>query len=115
MSSLKFEKVAMTAKYTSRFFWQVALIATLFFSFLGECQAYTANKVWFEFRPNGLFRIHVNYTIPDLKEFRDAYIEFKSRKKAEKFYWDVVRGADFYLNDPSKTSFKTPVSAPEPW
>jgi hypothetical protein len=77
--------------------------------------AFTANKVWFEFRPGSIYRVYVNYTVPELKEFREAYTEFRSKKEAEKFYWDVVRGADFYLPRPDERRFQTDPPRPEPW
>ena len=78
-------------------------------------KALTANQVAFEFRPNGLYRVYVYYTVPALKEFREAYIEFTNRKKAEKFYFDVLRGADFYLNDPNQVTFVNKPLEPQPW
>ncbi|MCX6116468.1 MAG: hypothetical protein NT027_02920 [Proteobacteria bacterium] len=77
--------------------------------------ALTANQVAFEFRPNGIYRVHVYYTVPALKEFRESYIEFTSQKKAEKFYFDVLRGADFYLEDPDKVRFVNQPLEPQPW
>lgn len=78
-------------------------------------RALTANQVAFEFRPNGKYRIYLYYTVPALKEFREAYIEFISRKKAEKFYFDVLRGADFYLEDPEQVTFVNKPLEPQPW
>lgn len=83
----------------------------------GVAQAYTANKVWFEFRPGGIYRVHVNYTVPELKEFRNSFVEFRNRKKAEKYYWDLVKGGDFYNPSPESIRFvNTPADvAPDPW
>ena len=80
-----------------------------------RASAYTANKVWFEFLPTGHYRVYVNYTVPDLKEFREAWSEFATKKEAEHFYWDLVRGADFYLPDPKSMRFTTQPAAPQPW
>jgi hypothetical protein len=77
--------------------------------------AYTANQVSFEFRPNGIFRVYLYYTVPAIKEYREATVEFVSRKKAEKFYYDVLRGADFYIDDKGKTEFVNAPLAPKPW
>ncbi len=76
--------------------------------------AYTANKVWFEFHPNK-YRVVVNYTVPELKEFRQAYVEFVSKKKAEAFYWALVKGADFYPPDPKSQRYLANPSSPSPW
>ena len=77
--------------------------------------SYSANKVWFEFRPNGRYRVYCNYTVPALKEFREAYAEFNQKKEAESFYWDLIRGADFYLPDPKTRNFVNPVTHADPW
>ncbi len=77
--------------------------------------AFAANKVWFEFRPEGIYRVYVNYTVPELKEFRESYVEFRKKKDAERFYWDLVKGADFYPEDPATRRFNAPSLKPEPW
>ena len=76
---------------------------------------YTANKVWFEFRPEGIYRVYVNYTVPELKEFRESYVEFVSKKNAQRFYFDLVRGADFYPPDPKERRFLNQPMEPDPW
>lgn len=80
-----------------------------------DVRAYTANQVSFEFRPNGIYRVYLYYTVPALKEFREAAVEFTSRKKAEKFYFEVLRGADFFIDDKGKTQFVNDPLAPSPW
>ena len=77
--------------------------------------AYTANQVAFEFRPNGIYRVHLYYTVPAIKQFRESVVEFTSRKKAEKFYFEVLRGADFYIDDKGATQFVNEPLAPNPW
>lgn len=76
---------------------------------------YSANKVWFEFRDNGRFRVYVNYTVPDLREFRESYVDFHKKKEAEKFFWNLVRGADFFPSDPKSLRFTNPTGRPVPW
>ena len=70
--------------------WRISLLAAAVVLSLcgasGEAEAYSANKVWFEFRPSGIYRVVVNYTVPEMKEFREAYVEFTSRKAAESFF-----------------------------
>jgi hypothetical protein len=92
-----------------------ALVLSLAFGQAGTVAAYSANKVWFEFRPTGIFRVYVNYTVPEFKEFREAYVEFRNKKEAEQFYWDLVRGADFYPPDPKGRRFESRPASPEPW
>jgi hypothetical protein len=76
---------------------------------------YSANKVLFMFKPYGGYRVYVNYTVPELKEYREAYVEFVNKKAAEKYYWDLVRGADFYLPEPESIRFTNKALEPEPW
>lgn len=93
-----------------------SFIVFLFFASLtSEAFAFTANKVWFEFRPRGRYRVTVNYTVPALKEFRESYVEFTSKKEAEKFYWAMVRGADFFPADAGKFKFIRQPAVAEPW
>lgn len=80
-----------------------------------KSSALTANQVSFEFRPNGLYRVHLYYTIPAVKEYREAYVEFTKRKEAEAFYFKVLRGADFYLDDPSDVRFINKPLEAQPW
>ena len=88
-------------------------LATLGLSEIAD--AYTANKVWMEFRPNGRYRVYVNYTVPEVMEYREAYAEFSHKRKAEKFYFDLVRGADFHLPFTKDRKFVQPANKPEPW
>jgi len=78
-------------------------------------EAYTANKVWFEFLPTGKYRVHVSYTIPELKEFRESYVEFRKKTEAEAYYWDLLRGVDFYLPLATDRRSLNPPMKPEPW
>ena len=80
-----------------------------------KASAYTANKVAFEFIQDGRYRVTVDYTVPELKEYRAAYVLFKQKKAAEKFYWSLIRGADFYPQDPSLVRFIQPKVAANPW
>lgn len=58
--------------------------------------AYTANRVFFEAKKD-LYRITVEYTIPELKERRTAVIEVKQRQKAASIYRSLLSGADFFF------------------
>ena len=80
-----------------------------------EAYPYSANKVWFEFREGHGYRVYVNYTVPALKEFRESYVDFKQKKEAEKFYWSLIRGADFYPPSSAETKFQSEPAKPEPW
>ncbi len=98
-----------------------SLIVLLIFYLVGHvlsspsALAHSANDIRFEFRPDGRYRVYVGYTIPDLKEFREVYVDFNTKKEAEAFYWNVVRGADFHLPSPKSMHFHTVPTAPAPW
>ena len=78
-------------------------------------EAYTANKVWFMFKPQGGYRVYVGYTVPELKEYREAHVNFTNKKAAETYYWNLIRGADFYLPDSETIRFSNQEMKPEPW
>ena len=93
-------------------------VALLLTSLVADKKAYalTANKVFFEFWPmKHMYRVRIHYTIPELKEAREARVEFRSKKKAEKYYFALLRGADFYLEDPKTIRFVNPALKQEPW
>ena len=98
-----------------RVLWSLCTILLALASGATPAQAYTANKVWFEFRPNGRYRVVVNYTVPALKEFRESYVDFTEKRAAEKFYWSLIRGADFYPANAGKTRFNNNPAEPDPW
>jgi hypothetical protein len=75
----------------------------------------TANKVFFEFLPNGIYRVSLLYTVPALKELREAKVEFRNKKEAEGFYWDLVRGADFSIDRHTERTFIDPPLVADPW
>jgi len=97
--------------------WARAGICAVTFSLLwaSSAHAYTANKVWFEFRRGGVYRVYVSYTVPALKEFRESYVDFRSKKKAESFYWDLIRGADFYPPQADERRFVNQPLEPSRW
>ena len=95
------------------------LILVFILSFMGlsplRVSAYTANKVSFEFLDNGLYRVNVFYTDPELKEFRQSYVLFRKKREAESFYWKLIKGADFYPENPELTRFVPVKMKAEPW
>jgi hypothetical protein len=81
----------------------------------GLGSAYTANKVWFEFLANGRYRVNVSYTVPEIKELREAHVEFLKKSEAEALYWDLVKGADFFPPSATERRFSQQPLSPEPW
>ena len=76
---------------------------------------YSANKVWFDFMDNGRYRVRVQYTVPALKEFREAYAVFQKRKEAEAFYWHLVKGGDFSVGAGAQLRFEPVKAEATPW
>lgn len=87
----------------------------LLFAHASQGLAFSANKVFFERLQSGRCRISIAYTVPALKEFREAQIEYASQKEAEDIYWKLVSGADFYFSSAGTLRFETPQSKPERW
>ena len=58
---------------------------------------FQANTVKIEKRPNGLFRVVIQYTHVSIGEFREAHAEFKTLNEASKFAQNLISGADFFL------------------
>jgi len=77
--------------------------------------SYSANKVWMEFRDNGRYRVYVNYTVPEMREFREVWVEFAKKKEAERYYFDLARGADFFMPEAKLRSFQKKPGEPTPW
>lgn len=95
----------------------MAKLAFIIIGLLTACQAMamSANKVWFEFRDDGRYRVTAQYTIAELKELREVYVDFTSRKRAEEFYWYLVRGGDFHREMPEVDHFHPVKLTPNPW
>ena len=78
--------------------------------------AISANSVWFEFHP-GFYRVYIEYTLPELKQLRTAVAEFRSKRKAQEFYFGLLRGGEFELSTTNKThvDYVPQKKAPNPW
>lgn len=75
--------------------------------------ALSANWVHFEFRPE-CYRITIGYTIPELRIKKEAVIEKKIRREAEKIFWKLQKGGEFYLMRDDIVFPKSP-KGPTPW
>lgn len=95
--------------------WVKILILLIFLGFSGTGKAFVASKVYFTFLPNGTYRVSAVYTVPELREARESHALFRSKKKAEAYYWKLVRGADFYPGDAESAKFNNRIPQPEAW
>ena len=68
-----------------------------------------------ELRSNGRFRVYVNYTVPELKEMREVWVEYAKKEDADKYYFDLLRGADFYIPKGEARSFSSQDGKLDPW
>ena len=103
-------------KLTKKLHIPFAIFVLALFFVSSKGLALTANKVFFEFWPQkSMYRVKVHYTIPHLKEAREARVEFRSKAKAERYYYSLLKGADFYLSDPKTIRFIKPTLKQDPW
>lgn len=98
-----------TVSKQTLFIFAILLWPSLLFSL-------SASWVDFEFRDDGKFRVKVVYTVPELKEVREVWVDFKEKTKAEAYYFDLAKGADFYLPESESRKFEnSPKLKPNPW
>ncbi|MFK7873522.1 MAG: hypothetical protein AB8C84_10240 [Oligoflexales bacterium] len=91
------------------------MIITIFFVSSNSVSAsYTANRVWFEYH-DGFYRVIVHYTVPELKELREATFDVVDKRKAEVFYFSLLRGAHFQLSSPDPIGFRSQEKKADPW
>jgi len=79
-----------------------------------QSYSYSADRIWFEFRKK-TYRVHILYTIPELRQFRHIYVDFYRKKKAEKFFSEAVQGIDYYLQNSRLKRFLNQSNIPQPW
>jgi hypothetical protein len=96
------------------FLKRLLLLGLIYNLHTSTADALTANKVWFEFHET-FYRVYFQYTMPELREMREAYIEFTSKKKAEIFYSKLLHGADFELGSNGEVVFLPTPTKPDPW
>jgi hypothetical protein len=92
-----------------------ASLLSLAFALSESLSAYSANKVWLDPLDDGRYRVRAQYTVPALREFREAQAIYASRKEAEVFYWHLIRGGEFATGGPAKLWFLPVKSEPRPW
>lgn len=63
---------------------------------------FNANHVNIIRTTNGKYRIVIRYTHIEVGEYREAHIDFTNREEALKVYWDLAKGADFFLGNDAK-------------
>lgn len=94
--------------------YSLVLVLSVFL-FSQRLLAYHANMMFFEFMQDGRYKVLVHYTIPELKEYRESYVIFNKKKEAERFYFALLRGADFYPSEPQAVRYIKPKLKPTPW
>ncbi len=93
-----------------------ALFVLAFLAFSQNSFSLAASWVDFEYRDENIFRVKVVYTVPELKEVREVWVDFADKKKAEAYYFDLAKGADFYFPNAKDRGFAQKVkTSPNPW
>lgn len=90
-------------------------IVFLSLGFNKSVRALTADRVFFEVLVNKGYKVRIKYTIPALREKREAYRVFTNRDEAVQFFQTIRSGADFYLGHAGQIKFTPPKIKPNPW
>lgn len=64
---------------------------------------FNADRVIIDKLPNGYYRIIIKYTNIEIGEYREAHADFKKYEEAQKLFNMLIKGADFFLGDITKS------------
>ncbi|MES2613814.1 MAG: hypothetical protein V4591_00190 [Bdellovibrionota bacterium] len=76
---------------------------------------FTANWVDIVRLNNGMFRVLIKYTNLQIGEYREAYVDFTSKKEAIEVFQKLAQGATFFWGDSKKIFFPKEVEKPKPY
>jgi hypothetical protein len=79
------------------------LFLMFFFHFNAFC--FTANYISIMLTNEGKYRIIIHYINLDIGEYREAFVDFKSRKEAIQSYEKLEKGADFFIGKNNQIYF----------
>jgi len=92
------------------------LIPTLsFWCINASATGFSANWVDIMILPNGKYRIIIKYTNLRVGEYREAYVDFESKKEAIEVFQKLALGADFYWGDRKTIHFHPLPDKPNPY
>ncbi|APJ02636.1 hypothetical protein [Silvanigrella aquatica] len=97
-------------------------ILLLFCVFLGILFAdniyatgFSANWVDIMILHNGKYRVIIKYINLNIGEYREAYVDFESKKEAIQVFQKLALGADFYWGDRGTIHFHDKADKPNPY
>lgn len=77
--------------------------------------SFTANWVDIMILHNGRFRVIIKYTNLRIGEYREAYVDFTSKKEAIEVFQKLALGAEFYWGDRKTIHFRDTADKPKPY
>lgn len=76
---------------------------------------FSANWVDIMILHNGKYRVIIKYTNLKIGEYREAYVDFESKKEAIEVFQKLALGADFYWGDRHTIHFHDKPDKPNPY
>ena len=102
-------------KLKSLFFIFILSINFIFINNISQADGFTANWVDIMILHNGKYRVIIKYTNLKIGEYREAYVDFDSKKEAIEVFQKLALGADFYWGDRKTIHFHDKVEKPKPY
>ncbi len=78
-------------------------------------EGFSANWVDIMILHNGKYRVIIKYTNVQIGEYREAYVDFESKKEAIEVFQKLALGADFYWGDRKTIHFHKTPDKPKPY
>ncbi len=85
------------------------------FSIKSFADGFSANWVDIMILHNGKYRVIIKYTNLKIGEYREAYVDFESKKEAIEVFQKLALGADFYWGDRRTIHFHDNPIKPKPY
>jgi hypothetical protein len=73
----------------------VAALLTLILSSSAFGEGFNANFVRIQRTLSGMYRVTIRYSHLEVGEYRESFVEYKTKKEAEGLYEKLKNGADF--------------------
>jgi hypothetical protein len=93
----------------------IILIIIFFFDSQVYAEGFSANWVDIMILRNGKYRVIIKYTNLRIGEYREAYVDFESKKEAIEVFQKLALGADFYWGDRKTIHFHDKPETPKPF
>ncbi len=93
----------------------LCLLTALYLQPMVYAEGFTANWVDIVRTNNGQYRVLIKYSNVEVGEYREAFVDFKSKKEAIDIFQKLARGATFYWGDSKKIFFPKEVEKLRPY